>query len=266
MDYKNFFALVLPICHSVSLYAGAIGNPATPELLQEGYFIPSTSWVHIRMGFEGDFLNNGRMQQKVEGKGRIDNYEQGTNSGTVTGNFLDKLDIYGVFGSARTNASWRFITPVQSTTRIETETNYAFLWAVGARALIYEWGKTILGLGGRFSQTTPTLSWLTTNGIPVPVINSKLHWREWQINLSLSHTVEIFIPYIGIKYLKSKSLVKTLPVAISESGSGALHMQNAHPVGLILGCTLTASNFFYINLEGRLIDEEAATISADIRF
>jgi len=264
--YYNIFSFLISLLCSLSLYAAPSGNPAFPELLREGYFIPAASWVDLRLGFEGDFVNNARMQQRVEGHGRIDTYAQISNSGTATLNFLDKLDIYGVFGNSRTNANWRFLTAFQTTNRIEMETNYSFLGAIGARALFYQWGDTTLGVGGRYSQTSPPLSSMTLNGTPTPTTNARLHWREWQINLSLSHAIEIFIPYIGIKYSHTTSWVGSLPIAISESGAGKLHMQNGHPVGLIIGCSLTTSRFFILNIEGRLIDEEAATISADIRF
>src|SRR5438552_290534 len=92
---KSWICTLLFIVNAI--YASPVGNPASPQLLQDGYFIPCDSWVSLRFGYEGDFVGDEQMNQCVEGSGRVDNYTQTTNSGIVTFNFLDHLDVYGVF-------------------------------------------------------------------------------------------------------------------------------------------------------------------------
>ena len=251
---------------SSSLFAAPVGNPSFPQLLQDGYFIPSNYWVGLRLGYEGDFVGDARLKQRDESSGRVDNYKQDTNSGTVTLNFLDRLDIYGVFGSSRVCTDWRFTAPGPTTERLCVETNYGFLWAVGGRGILYEWGKTILGLGGRYNGTVLKPVSAVINGIPTSTAGTRLHWKEWQIDLDISHKIDIFIPYLGIKYSNANTKIGTFPVEISNSGAGVIHMSNRNPVGIVIGCALTTGKFFMLNIEGRLIDEEAATIVGDFRF
>ncbi len=263
---KRVLSIVSFLVSLTSLFAAPVGNPSFPQLIQEGLFIPCDSWIDLRLGYEGDFIGDARMNQYAGGSGRVDNYAMNTNSATVTLNFVDRLDVYAVFGSSRTCADWRFSQP-EVVNRMQIGTKYRFLWAVGSRAILYEWGCTILGLGGRYSKTTSPISWGTINGTPTPARGARLEWREWQVDLDLAHKIDLFIPYVGIKYSNAKAKVEGFSVPIANHGTtGTLEMKNRSPIGLIVGCTLTTGKYFMLNVEGRLIDEEALTISGDFRF
>lgn len=247
------------------LNASPVGNPAFPQLITKDFFIPCDWWLGIRVGYEGDFVGDERMNQTDGGSGRVDNYIQNTNSGTLTFTIVDRLDIYGLFGSSRMGADWRF-SSAGTINRAQIQSKYRFLWGVGARGILYEWGCAVLGVGGRYSSSVPKPSWMTVNGTPVPVSGGRVHWREWQIDLDLAYKIELFTPYVGIKYSNSLAKLSGFTVPIANGGSGSLHMENRSPVGIVVGCTLSTGKYFMFNVEGRLIDEEAVTVSGDLRF
>jgi len=264
---KKFAALIAAIVASSALYAAPVGNTSAPELIQEGFFISCDSWINFRVGYEGDFVADGRMKQSEQGHGRVDTYQQDTNSGTVTLNILDRIDVYGVFGSSRTQADWRFTDAAAGTvTRIDMETKYNFLWGAGARAILYEWCNASLGLGGRYSSANYRPVWLTADGVVQSVAGTHCRWREWQVNLDVSYKIDLFTPYIGIKYSNARTQMKDFSVPISSNLSGSNTFKNRVPVGLYVGCSLSTGKYFMLNIEGRLIDEEAVTISGDFRF
>lgn len=255
------------ICGVFPLFGAPVGNSAAPDLIKKGFLISEESWVNFRLGYEGDFVEDGRMNQYNEGTGRVDTYKQWTNSGTATLNILDHLEVFGVFGSSETKADWRFENlSLNTVTRIEFETNPAFLWAAGGRAIVYEWNKIYVGLGGRYTACNAGTKWVTSNGAMEPVGGSSVDWREWQINLDFSYKIDWLIPYIGAKYLNAKTDLNNFSIPISQELNGFNSFENRDPVGLYLGCTLTSGSYFILNLEGRLIDEEAITITADFRF
>jgi major outer membrane protein len=260
LKYLFFFALFL----SGSLFGAPVGNTSAPQILEDGFFISRNSWVDVRAGYEGDFVTNGRMEQ--QDSGRIDCYKQYTNSGTVTLNLLDRIDLYGVFGSSSTNADWRFTDLENSVHRIEIQTDRNFLWAAGGRAIFFEWGCACLGLGGRYSWAKYDPEWVTNDGANAPSGNGEVRWNQWQINLDISYKIELFTPYIGAKYSSAQTILNGFPIPISSSGSGSNTFKNTTPVGLYLGCTLSTGRYFMLNLEARLIDEEAITVSGDFRF
>ncbi len=255
----SFFLVGTMLC------ASPVGNPASPQLIQDGFFIPCDSWFSLRMGYEGDFVGDERLKQTSGGSGRVDNYTQNTNSGTLTFNIVDRLDIYGVFGSSRMEADWRFSSG-GSISRAQLQSKYRFLWGVGARGILYEWGCAILGIGGRYSGSQPKPSWMTINGTPISVSGGQVHWSEWQIDLDLAYKIELFTPYVGIKYANVATKLKGFSSSIANNGTGSLHMCSRTPVGVVVGCSLSTGKYFMFNVEGRLIDEEAITVSGDIRF
>lgn len=258
--------LIAAIIPSSAIFAAPVGNTSAPQLIEDGFFISRDSWIDVRAGYEGDFVTNARMNQEDEGSGRVDCYKQNTNSGTITLNILDRIDIFGVFGTSFTRADWRFTDMSDSIHRIEIETNDDFLWAVGGRGILFEWGCTCLGLGGRYSTATYKPEWLTADGANVAISGEHLRWNEWQVNLDISYKIDLFTPYIGAKYSSVRAVVGNFPVAIASNGSGINHFKNNNPVGLVLGCSLSNGKYFMLNLEARLVDEEAITVSGDIRF
>lgn len=249
------------------LYAAPVGNSSAPGVIKEGMFFSCDRWIDFRVGYEGDFVADGRMEQKNQGTGRVDTYEQWTNSGTFTLNVLDRLDLYGVFGSSRTEADWRFEDAASGNIhRIKLKTGNQFSWAAAGRAILYEWCNTCLGAGGRYTSCNNRPDQLTSDGMIADVANSQFFWREWQVNLDVSYKISLFIPYIGIKYSKAQARLKNFGVPISASLTGNHSFKNRIQTGLYLGCTLSNGKYFMLNLEGRLIDEEAVTVSGDFRF
>jgi hypothetical protein len=263
---KKFALQTFLVALGSTLCAAPVGNTAAPQLCEEGFFISRDSWIDVRIGYEGDFVGNGRLKQCQEGSGRVDSFQQYTNSGTATLNILDRLDLFAVFGSSRVNADWRFTNLSGLATRAQLETLYHYIWAAGARGILFEWDQVALGLGGRYSYCTYKPSLLTINAVPVSVGSARCIWREWQIDLDISYKIDLFTPYIGVKYSRAEARIGPFSTPISNSGSGTDHFKNKTPVGLFLGCSLSTGKYFMLNVEGRLIDEDAITISGDLRF
>lgn len=258
--------LILIIAAILDLHAAPVGNTAAPQLIEEGFFISRDSWIDVRIGYEGDFVGNARMKQYNEGSGRVDTFQQYTNSGTATLNILDRLDLFGVFGSSRVCSDWRFTDQAGLESRAVMETLYHYMWAVGARGILFEWGNVALGLGGRYGYSNYQPSLLTINAVPASVSGAQCRWRGWQCNVDVSYKIDLFTPYLGLKYSSSEARIGPFSSVISNSGSGSNHFENTSSVGLFLGCSLSTGKYFMLNVEGRLIDEDAVTISGDLRF
>lgn len=257
--------IVLLLVLSAVLWSAPVGNPASPELIEKGVFTPCDSSMDLRFGYEGDFVSDGRMKQNSGA--RVDLFEQYTNSATATLNLLDRVDLYGVLGSSVIRSNWRFEQLSDETIhRIKIKTNADFLWAVGGRAILYQWWNTFLGFGGRYSFCHYHARELASDGVQSPVMGTHLIWKQWQVNLDLSYKIHLFTPYIGIKYSQEEAKIGDFSVAIASNGSGANQLMNRDPVGLYLGCGLSSGKYLMINLEGRLIDEEAISLTADLRF
>jgi hypothetical protein len=261
MEIKKIVALTFVVS---ALCAAPVGNTSAPDLIEKGILTSCSNTVDFRLGYEGDFVTDGRMEQG--GGERVDRYRQDTNSGTAVCNIQNRMDVYGVFGLSQTRTDWRFISPAEAIVRIKVDTENSFLWAAGLRAILVEWGNTSLGCGGRYSSCDYPLSSLTSNGVPASTGGAQFHWREWQINLDMSYKIHLFTPYIGVKYSHARAELSHFSVPIAANGANSNNLENRDPIGLYLGCGLSTGKYFMLNIEGRLIDEEAITLSADIRF
>jgi hypothetical protein len=262
---KKYIALTMLLFSALN--AAPVGNAAAPQIIQKGIFSSCNHSIDFRAGYEGDFVQDARLEQYNQGHGRVDTYEQWTNSGTFTFNFFDRMDLYGVFGSSWTTSDWRYNNNSLGTiNRVKLKTEDHFLWAVGGRVIACDWWNVSLGMGGRYTSCNYPLKWATLNGALFDTAGSQFQCREWQLNLDLSYKVHSFIPYIGTKYSNARTDLNGFPVPISQDLSGSNSFKNRASWGLYVGCTLSTGNYFMLNIEGRVIDEEAITASCDFRF
>lgn len=258
--------LFFAIATTLRGYASPVGNTSSPQILEKGFFIPSECWVDVRLGYEGDFVYDGRMNQYKEGSGRVDNCKQHTNSGTFTINVLERLDLYGLVGGSSATAQWRFSGSDDSIQNADLKTHDQLLWGVGARTVLFQKKKTALGLGGRYSSCHYKPKSLTIDGVHAFVDRGRVVWQEWQVNVDVSCQIQLFTPYIGVKYGQARAKLNQFSTVIASDGAHTNHFKNRVPVGLYLGCTISSGKYFMLNVEGRLIDEEAITVSGDLRF
>jgi hypothetical protein len=255
--------LVLFCCF---LNAAPVGNPSAPKILSRGFFIPEECWVNIRGGYEGDFVLDGNMEQAEKGSGLVDKYTRSTHSGTATMDILERLDLYGVFGYAKVNANWRFTDMADRIRFVQSTAARNFLWSIGGRAIIYSYEQFDLGLGARYGASHHHLSTFTIDGDPVSIQGGHCEWRGWQANLGLSYHICLFTPYIGALYMDELTVIKGLASAFADLGSHRDHLRNRHPVGIYLGCTISNGKYFMVDIESRLISEEAVSVTVDFRF
>lgn len=262
----KLFPLLLSV---IGLHGSPVGNPAFPRLIEQGFFIPETSSVSVRIGYEGDFVSDARLEQDKEGAGRVDNFGQNTNSGTVTLNYANRIDLYTVLGASQFCADWRFEIfedSILTIHRAQMETLTQFLWGVGGQAILYETDTLTLGAGGRYSFCDAEVLWLAVDALSQSVAGALCRWDEWQIDLDFSFHIDLFTPYLGVKYSSAHAWVGSFSVPISMNDLGVNHFESRIPLGFFLGCTISNGKYFMLNVEARLIDEEAVTISGDLRF
>lgn len=246
------------------IFSSTAGNPLNPEIIEEGFFISPSSWVNLRLGYEGIFVSDARMDKTSE-KGKIDNFKSDINSGTITLNLKNRIDLFSVLGASRIRSDWRFDNS-GTISRIELETNYKFYWAAGGKIILFQWGNTAFSLGGRYSSTDPSLSFITENGRPQITGNSKIKYRDWQIDLGIAHKIDIFIPYVGAMYLNSKAKIFEAPFIISNDSFNWIEMKNRDRFGVYVGCSLSNCKYFLLTIEARFIDEEAISVVGEIKF
>ena len=80
--------------------------------------------------------------------------------------------------------------------------------------------------------------------------------------MGVAHKVDIFIPYIGIEGSYAKAKLSHL----DSLAKSHIKAHSRYPAGLFLGCGFSPAVRVIVNVEVRLVDEQAITLSGDLKF
>jgi hypothetical protein len=287
---KKLLAIVAGLMTYSAVYALPVYNPDQPELLKHGVFTCSDSCWGIELGFRGDYV----FDRKLKHSGRHENLEDfhkdvcdysiSTNAGQLTLNLWDRLDVYVWVGAAQTEfeEQVRLLGTFAPTDweNIQGRTKEGTAWGVGARAVLWQCGRTALGIDGQYAYSHAKLQCLTLNDVPIQQISpfgigpgedpSKYNItnREWQVSLGVSHRICWFVPYVAVKY--SSFRAKFRGTVFTTTTFGTLDFdscfKNRDVVGFVAGISLVDSERMHVTAEGRFFDEKALTVAADFRF
>ncbi len=249
------------LCSSIKGFALYMGNPAEPEIIEKGMFIPQDAVISVKIGYQGDFIFDRRLRAYDGVQGRMDRFNVHSDQGVLTLSFFDRLDIYGSVGALETNFSHR---PKPGHQRREYESGSQMTWGVGGRAILFKWGNTDVGMQGGFQWANPHIKWDALNGESFTT-DAVLRYREWQIGVAASHQIDLFTPYLGVKYSHVFGLLSQLRSNL-ELPKRSFKLRNRDYFGLVLGVTLSPKRWIDLTCEVRMIDEQAITIDGNLKF
>lgn len=250
---------ILALC--LSLQAGLCalyqGNPAEPQLIDEGFFIPQDSLFSIKVGYQGDVIFNRRLKAH---NGSIDQFAMHLNQGVITLNAIDRAEAYVNIGTMDAK-----ISHYPSSDHKLREYQAPDHWTIGGglRILIAQWENTCLGFNAGYQFSTPHVTRITLNGASDPS-QARMRYQEWQAGFGLSHTVDIFTPYLGVTYSDVNARLRHLSPGVYTPSH--LRMGSRERFGMALGCSLSSGKKVDLNFEARLFDEQAVTAAGNIKF
>lgn len=243
-----------------ALSALAIGNPAEPQLIEKGFFTPDNWTVGMKLGYQGNFVFDRKLRAFGGAKGRIDHFKTTTNQGVLTLGYFNRLEVYGSFGAISTHF-WN--RPRSDGKRREFETHDHWIAGGGACFLLAEWGNTGIGVDGKAQVGRPAVKWASVDGA-AHASGAHVRYHEWQVSFAAYHTVDMFTPYIGLKYSNVHADVEGISQAIYSRTHFKMHSRVKY--GMALGCSVTPNKKIDLNVEVQLIDEQAITIGGNLKF
>lgn len=253
---KYLVVLFLPIM----AFALFQGNPDQPQIIEEGFFISSDSFLTVKAGYQGDWVWNRKMKTISNAKGIIDRFKIQMNQGVFTVDVLDRAEFYASVGSFTTELWHR---PRPDRQRREYESHDRWTLGGGIRLVLLQWGNTTLGADGTMQYAAPRMKWSALDGVP-SAKSCRMNYVEWQTSLAVTHCIDIFSPYLGVTYSVVHAHLDRIPRSILPSSH--IKMHNRDRFGLALGCTLSSCKKFDLTLEARLISEQATTAAGNIKF
>src|SRR3989344_4787196 len=222
-----------------SLLAVPIGNPSLPALLQEGFFVPDTSWSNPQLGVSSDYLIQKRMSSCGE------NHSLGfhraslwghSQVGIATWSIREKFNLQVELGSGQFAWQWQ-----QSEGTLAGQSKGGLIWSGDAKLVIFEARDTSLAFdvhagGGDWTDGPAALNRVAR------VSKSRADFRYWQVGLAFTQKIFPFSPYLGIA-------VNRFRFNISDLSTGEAHMESRHVVGPFGGCSIGNGSRVLVNLE-----------------
>jgi len=248
---------LVPLFYITSLYALYMGNPAEPQVIDAGFFISQDSAISIKAGYEGDWVFDRMLKT---GGHAIDRFHILMNQGVVSIGFLDRIELYGSVGSFSAQF-WN--RPREDGFMRDYGTHDRWTTGGGLKIILTQWDSTTLGVDGKYQYAAPQIAWTTVDGISI-ASRSHLVYQEWQVSLALSHTIDIFTPYIGATYSNVHATVS------GAHGIGLAHAHfravNRNKFGMAVGCGLCSGRKVDLTFEARFFDEQAVVAAGNIKF
>ncbi len=256
MRYLIF--LILAVCHSLSaLY---MGNPAEPQIIDDGFWISQDASFGLKIGYLGDRVADRKMRANSHGHSRIDKMTLSFDQGVLALNYLDRAEIYGMAGSMNGELSNR---PHIDNKRRQYETHDGWTAGTGGRFLLAQWGKIVIGIDGKIQWANPGMKWMAVDGVSKNT-GGHLKYCEWQASFALSYTADWLTPYLGVKYSNVHAAVSGIPSAIFPHGH--FKMINRDRFGMALGCTLSPGKKFDLFAEVQMFDEQGISFGGNLKF
>ena len=84
--------------------------------------------------------------------------------------------------------------------------------------------------------------------------------------MGFAHQIDIFIPYLGVKYLNAKSKIRNSVIALAEDSQNFMRMKNEDHFGVYLGCTLSNSKYFLLTVKLDLSMKKQYLLWASLNF
>jgi len=177
---------------------------------------------------------------------------------------FDRLQPYIKLGMSDLEMSW--MNGSEATTAEADED--AFAWAIGLKALLWEyedWGLKLFTTGS-FRYTDPNIKSAGNKD----ATKSKFNIIEKQATIGISKKFEVpsyedisIIPYAGLAYSETTAHVRfSSGTEVFNAGADG----QKDNIGIFIGTDFLYRDNFSFNLEGRLLDQEAISSGCTVMF
>ncbi|MGR3973827.1 MAG: hypothetical protein QRY72_04600 [Candidatus Rhabdochlamydia sp.] len=249
----KYLTLISTLLTTFSLHALPIGNPSAPQITFQGLFLEDDAFAGAKLGYEKRVISNRELFIKAPLNVTLSEASLMKDLGTLTLNYLDRLEIHGSLGSVQGKLA--YLLPLSFDQEVYV-LKQGYLAGCGGKLLLSQWGNCVLGMDGKVEWLYPHVSSVISKSQDL----LSLHAFEWQTALAVSYTTEWLTPYIGTKYSSFKATLE------SHGIDSPLHLRSSHRWGMSIGFTLSPGTLFDVSFESQLIDEEGWMVGGNLRF
>lgn len=282
---KKLLTVMTAMVAGSALYAAPVLNPAEPALITDGVFLCDDDCWGLKAGYRGNFVydksfHSAGYHDSGGDLGNVYNFGYYSNSGVLTLNLWDRVDIYGFVGAASIDLDEyhrEYDTSPDEYLDVSYFSKTRTNWGVGAKVVLWEtcWGcvgTTYIGLDAVYERLNSApiqhariispdydFSEWASNG-------TKLGFYETQVSLGIAHRICNLVPYIAVKWSNGGFIGR----GVYDNGTTYdFSPPSAHASrhwGYAFGVTLVDANRMTVTAEARFVDETALSVAAEFKF
>lgn len=244
------------------LFGAYVGNPASPGIMNTGFFSGGYQFCKFTSGYLGDYISDKRYvsdqtSDTLDANQTFRHFGLHSQMASASLILLERLEIFGYAGGSKEHATWKKTATVSemSTALLDFHSAHHFSWSAGAKLILFQWGQTYFGFDYTYFAVPAShksfFKFLNQLHLPLETEKQTFSIREWQVSGALSSRFAMFTPYGGITYLSSKLNIH------SGIDVPPLYYHNKENIGYFYGLTLSLTGRFHLNFERRVRDEFA---------
>jgi hypothetical protein len=249
------------LCPS-SLFPIFFSNPAQPILQTKGLLQSPSSWYCLRIGYASDHLYHQSYHDESQPFAFPSVHTCFiTDASIVTLNFHNRLDLNLLVGSSQMQIDRDVFAKRE------------FSWAAGAKLLIYDSDLLYCGIDLKYFESQQKPLYFMSDGIAYNILSHfKLSYTEIQGAFGIAVRSTWLVPYGYGTYVYSKidptpwTLVLKSPFSHSSFDTTARPFVDARRWGMALGATLLGGTEGSLTVETRFFNQNAVTVTGEIRF
>ncbi len=245
--------------------AALVGNPSNPSLFKEGIFFSNKNY-QLRAGYYFDNIYKSVFLDDIPTVESTDTFFKLRSYGSIiTVNILNTLDVYTLLGVSKSQIDEQFFSSDR------------FSWGAGAKIIFYKFKNIDLALDGKYFRAKHNAENFIIEDSVFPVVSDHFGflYEEFQASLCGSYKIDMFIPYVGATYLFSTLKPYPINLVLLRFPSPDQDMLSDFPIketknknrwGAVVGISLVSKETISINLESRMVDQNAVNVTAELRF
>lgn len=257
----SLWTVLAPLC---PLSAMLVGNPDQPRLQTQGIFQKTPAIASVRLGYFDDYIYHQAYidEYVIAGQAQtLTNVKLSTYAGTVTVNFIDRVDLYGILGASRIKVDQEIIAKRR------------FSWGAGIKFVIYQEGDFCLGGDFKYFESSQKPTFFLSEDLAYNVImDYRLNYSETQAAIGMSYKFWLLSPYVSATYLKSsinphpKTALVRYPFMDLAIDVPSSDVSNSRHWGMAVGLSLIDRSTASLAIEWRLFNQYAINLNGEVRF
>jgi len=257
-------ALILYCLTPLSTSAIYFGNPSQPAMQTEGIILGESNKFSFRIGYLSDTVYHQPYTDEFPLLGTnqiLSDMKLSTDGATLTLNFKNRLDMNVLIG--------------QSQTKIDREvcTEPQFSWGIGSKYVLYTNNTIAVGIDFKYFQSKQNPAYFVSEGYAYKVLSDyTLFYREIEAAFGFSYLMNFLSPYIYATALYSKiqpsplAVIIRLPFSNISVGTTSRSITTQEIWGVAIGATISGGKSSSLTLEARFFNQNAVSVSGEIRF